>query len=132
MRFSVMQNGAYPARPRLAQRRFLSLRSAKLSRAEWRGALAVTLLDHCNGRGGVESGTERLASRDRRYDKARICASPELAKKGTLRLAPSPKLEGNLRKDYEKMREMYFGREPEFDAVMNDVRRLEETFNEQE
>jgi len=56
----------------------------------------------------------------------------ELAKKGTLRLAPSPKLEGNLRKDYEKMREMYFGREPEFDAVMNDVRRLEETFNKQE
>ena len=55
----------------------------------------------------------------------------ELAKKGALRLAPSPQLEGNLRKDYEKMREMYFGQEPDFDAVMDDVRRLEETFNGQ-
>ena len=56
----------------------------------------------------------------------------ELAKKGTLRLAPSRKLEDALRRDYEKMREMYFGQEPDFDAVMNDIRQLEGAFNRRE
>lgn len=56
----------------------------------------------------------------------------ELARKGTLRLAPSPQLEAVLRRDYEKMREMYFGQEPDFDAVMSDIRRLEEAFNKQD
>jgi nucleotidyltransferase AbiEii toxin of type IV toxin-antitoxin system len=54
----------------------------------------------------------------------------ELAKRGTLRLAPSRKLEGALRRDYEKMREMYFGQEPDFDRVMSDIHELEEAFNE--
>ena len=53
----------------------------------------------------------------------------ELAKKGTLRLAPGPRLEEDLRRDYEKMREMYFGSEPDFDTVMADVRELERAFN---
>ena len=56
----------------------------------------------------------------------------ELAKKGTLRLAPSPQLEAALRRDYEKMREMYFGREPDFNAVMTDIRELEKAFNARE
>jgi hypothetical protein len=56
----------------------------------------------------------------------------ELAKKGTLRLAPSPQLEDALRRDYEKMREMYFGQEPSLDEVMQDIRLLEETFNERQ
>jgi hypothetical protein len=56
----------------------------------------------------------------------------ELAKKGTLRLAPDPQLEEALRRDYEKMREMYFGREPDFDGVMADIRELERAFNERE
>jgi len=30
------------------------------------------------------------------------------------------------------MREMYFGREPDFDAVMTDIRELEMAFNERE
>jgi hypothetical protein len=30
------------------------------------------------------------------------------------------------------MREMYFGREPDFDAVMTDIRELERAFNERE
>lgn len=54
----------------------------------------------------------------------------ELAKKNTLRLAPSKSLEDGLRKDYEKMREMYFGSEPDFDAVMNAIRELEKKINE--
>jgi Nucleotidyl transferase AbiEii toxin, Type IV TA system len=53
----------------------------------------------------------------------------ELARKGTLRLAPDKALEGVLRRDYQKMREMYFGQEPDFEQVMNDIRRLEATFN---
>ncbi|MGO8815196.1 MAG: nucleotidyl transferase AbiEii/AbiGii toxin family protein [Terriglobia bacterium] len=53
----------------------------------------------------------------------------ELAKKGTLRLAPGSVLEAALRRDYEKMREMYFGGEPDFDAVMADIRELERAFN---
>lgn len=56
----------------------------------------------------------------------------ELAKKGNLRLAPSQQLQDALRKDYEKMREMYFGQEPDFDAVMHDIRELEEAFNGRE
>jgi len=54
----------------------------------------------------------------------------ELAKRSTLRLAPSKHLEDGLRKDYEKMKEMYFGREPDFDEVMNALRELEKKINE--
>jgi hypothetical protein len=54
----------------------------------------------------------------------------ELAKRSTLRLAPSKILEDGLRKDYERMREMYFGSEPDFDEVMNAVRELEKKINE--
>ena len=56
----------------------------------------------------------------------------ELAKKGTLRLAPGPRLEEALRRDYEKMREMYFDKEPDFDTVMTDIRELERAFNARE
>jgi len=56
----------------------------------------------------------------------------ELAKKGTLRLAPGPQFEGALRRDYEKMREMYLGKQPDFDTVMNDIRELERAFNARE
>jgi hypothetical protein len=45
-------------------------------------------------------------------------------------LAPGERLEEGLRKDYEKMREMYFGSEPDFDEVMNAIRELEKRINE--
>jgi hypothetical protein len=54
----------------------------------------------------------------------------ELAKPNTLRLAPGEHLEEGLRKDYEKMREMYFGSEPDFDEVINAIRELEKKINE--
>jgi hypothetical protein len=54
----------------------------------------------------------------------------ELAKKNTLKLVPSRVLEENLRKDYDKMKEMYFGSEPDFDAVMDAIRKLEKKINE--
>lgn len=53
----------------------------------------------------------------------------DLAKKGTLRLVPSEKLEEELRKDYERTREMYFGIEPDFEEVMKVLRELEEMIN---
>jgi hypothetical protein len=56
----------------------------------------------------------------------------ELARKGTLRLAPSPQSEESLRKDCEKTREMYFGDVPDFDTVMNDLRELERQINDGE
>ena len=56
----------------------------------------------------------------------------ELARRGTLRLAPGNELEDALRRDYEKMsREMYFGDVPNFDEVMRDIRSLEKEINEQ-
>jgi hypothetical protein len=54
----------------------------------------------------------------------------ELAKKGTLRLGPSPQVGDVLRSDYEKMREMYFGDEPDFDEVMNEIREVEKGINQ--
>jgi hypothetical protein len=53
----------------------------------------------------------------------------ELARKNTLKLAPSKHLEEGLRKDYDKMKEMYFGSEPDFDAVMDAIRELEKKIN---
>jgi hypothetical protein len=58
--------------------------------------------------------------------------SAQIAKKGSLRFAPSSQIEEALRRDYEKMREMYFGQEPNFDEVMKDIRLLEKTFNERQ
>ena len=43
---------------------------------------------------------------------------------------PSQALEPELRKDYEKMREMYFGSEPDFDDVMKAIQELEKKINE--
>jgi len=54
----------------------------------------------------------------------------ELAGRKTLKLAPGKRLEESLRKDYDKMKEMYFGSEPDFDAVMDAIRQLEKKINE--
>jgi nucleotidyltransferase AbiEii toxin of type IV toxin-antitoxin system len=54
----------------------------------------------------------------------------ELATRNTLKLAPGKRLEESLRKDYDKMKEMYFGSEPDFDAVMEAIRQLEKKINE--
>ena len=54
----------------------------------------------------------------------------ELAKKKTLKLAPSEGLRKDLRKDYDKMKEMYFGSEPDFEAVMDAISELEKKINE--
>ena len=53
----------------------------------------------------------------------------DLAKKKTLRLTPNPKFHDALKRDYERMREMYFGAAPDFHTVMNDIRELEKTIN---
>jgi len=53
----------------------------------------------------------------------------ELAKKGTLRLAPDTNLEEELRKDSLKMREMFFGAHPDFDEVIREIRKIETLIN---
>ena len=54
----------------------------------------------------------------------------DLAKRKTLKLAPSKRLREDLRKDYDKMKEMYFGSEPDFDTVMGAIDELERRINE--
>jgi hypothetical protein len=54
----------------------------------------------------------------------------ELARKGTLRLCPSEQIRDALRRDYEKMREMYFGEAPDFDEVMETLKELESRIND--
>jgi hypothetical protein len=54
----------------------------------------------------------------------------ELARKGTLRLCPSEQVRDALRRDYEKMREMYFGEAPDFDEVMETLKELESRIND--
>jgi hypothetical protein len=53
----------------------------------------------------------------------------DLAKKGTLRLAPPKGIRDALRNDYDGMREMYFGSEPDFDEVMTAIEKLEQSIN---
>jgi hypothetical protein len=72
---------------------------------------------------------EQVATHKRHFFRE-AAARYELAKRGTLRLSPGRQLEEYLRKDHEKMREMYFGDMPDFDSVMNDIRRLEKEINE--
>lgn len=54
----------------------------------------------------------------------------ELAKKGSLRLVPGPRLEEELRRDHAKMREMFFDEHPDFDEVMGEISNLERALNE--
>lgn len=56
----------------------------------------------------------------------------ELAVPGTLRLAPTEAQQVEIRKDYEQMKEMYFGKVPDFDEVMTGIRKLEREINGEE
>lgn len=50
-------------------------------------------------------------------------------KKGSLKIAPRPELEGDWRRDYAAMREMFFTDPPEFDEILASVRGFEASFN---
>jgi len=56
-------------------------------------------------------------------------AQYELAKPGTLKLIPPNRVLDALRKDYEAMGEMIFGRHPSFDEIITGLRDLENEIN---
>lgn len=53
----------------------------------------------------------------------------EDAKPGTFRLIPATEREGELRRDYREMAIMIFGDVPEFDDIMDTLRRMENEIN---
>jgi hypothetical protein len=54
----------------------------------------------------------------------------ELAKPGTFRLVPAEHVLAAVEKDYVQMRNMIFGRYPDFDEIMGTLRKLEAEINE--
>ena len=51
------------------------------------------------------------------------------AKSGTLKLLPSQEIEKTLRQDYRDMRLMIYGNYPEFDAILETLKKLEDEIN---
>jgi hypothetical protein len=56
-------------------------------------------------------------------------AQYELAKPGTLRLIPPKRIRNAMRKDYNGMQEMIFGRRPDFDEILQGLTDLENKIN---
>jgi hypothetical protein len=56
-------------------------------------------------------------------------ANYDAAKSGTLKLLPSKETEKALRQDYRKMRSMIYGDYPEFDALLETLKKLEDEIN---
>lgn len=54
----------------------------------------------------------------------------ETAKKGTLKLTPTGKLEKHLRSDYAAMRDMFFEEPPVWEKIIETIRQFETEFNE--
>jgi hypothetical protein len=53
----------------------------------------------------------------------------DLAVPGTLKIVPGAELERAVRRDYREMQEMFLGEAPEFEAVLSDVREVEQRVN---
>ncbi|MFT5240537.1 MAG: hypothetical protein ACI9X0_001512 [Kiritimatiellia bacterium] len=53
----------------------------------------------------------------------------ELAKSGTLKLIPPERILHVMRKDYDSMQEMIFGRHPSFDDIIHGLQTLEAEIN---
>ena len=56
-------------------------------------------------------------------------ANYEMAKRGTLRLSPSPDVAKGLARDYQGMREMIIGDAPEWDAILTTIASFESEVN---
>lgn len=69
-----------------------------------------------------------VAFKDRFYPAA--SARYDLAKPGTMRLVPSEDYLPALRDDYEHMKNMIFGKRPEFDEILAAIRSLEKTIHD--
>lgn len=90
----------------------------------------VVIAKHARGKAAIEDSdllAQVVAHKQHFFREA--AAQYELAKRGTLRLVPHAKLEEELRKDHAGMREMFFGNHPDFDEVMDQLRKLESELN---
>ena len=56
----------------------------------------------------------------------------DLAKPGSLTIAPGPELERELRRDYREMQEMLYGEAPPFDEILADIRELQTRVNSEQ
>ena len=56
-------------------------------------------------------------------------ADYDAAKPGTLKLLPSNEIEKTLRKDYKDMRTMIYGNYPDFDAILETLKNIENEIN---
>lgn len=72
---------------------------------------------------------DAVARHKERFFRVAWAKYPE-ARPGTLRLSPHNELEKALRSDYAKMEEMIFHDTPGFDAIIDDLARLERSVNE--
>ena len=68
-----------------------------------------------------------VAFKERFY--RRTWAQYDQAKPGTFRLMPSGHVLATVEKDYAQMRNMIFGRYPDFDEIMASLRKLGEEIN---
>lgn len=57
-------------------------------------------------------------------------ANYDTARKGSLVLSPPPTIHDSLKKDFNLMKEMFFGRIPEWNEILKDIRDFETKFNE--
>ncbi len=53
----------------------------------------------------------------------------DLAVRGSLKIVPGAELERAVRRDYREMQEMFFGEAPEFDAILANIRDIEQRVN---
>lgn len=72
---------------------------------------------------------ERVANHKKIYF-ASAWASYETAKKGTLQLSPPNRVLDELKKDYDLMASMFYGKRPEWDEILRTVAGFEREFNQ--
>ena len=56
-------------------------------------------------------------------------ANYDAAKKGTLKLIPSESIQKALKEDYAKMKQMIFGKAPDFQTILEAIKEFEDEFN---
>lgn len=56
-------------------------------------------------------------------------ANYETARKGTLILSPLPRLVEELEKDFDRMKQMFFGKIPHWDLILKTIKDFEQEFN---
>lgn len=91
----------------------------------------AALWRHPGGRAASERPEllERVATFKQRFFRS-AWSSYETARPGSLKLAPPPNREAELRDDLRRMRSMFFGAPPSFDEILAGLREAETAINE--